>query len=72
VRSGKLNKAETMYLPENDAQMFDILSELRVYAAMNSLPRLAESLDDALVLLASDNRGAARAAVAAAFCQDKF
>ncbi|HMQ94139.1 MAG TPA: hypothetical protein PKA33_05820 [Amaricoccus sp.] len=61
-----------MYLPENDAQMFDILTELRVYAAMNSLPRLAESLDDALVLLASDNRCGAREAVAAAFCQDKF
>ena len=28
-----------MYLPENNAQMFDILSELRVYAAMNGLPR---------------------------------
>jgi hypothetical protein len=40
-----------MYLPENNAQMFDILAELRVYAAMNGLPRLAEQLDDALVLL---------------------
>ncbi len=47
-----------MYLPENDAQMFDILSELRVYAAANQMPRLAENLDDALVLLAlqSDRR----------------
>jgi hypothetical protein len=42
-----------MYLPENHAQMFDILSELRVYAAMNGLPSLAEKLDDALVLLAA-------------------
>jgi hypothetical protein len=45
-----------MYLPENNAQMFDILAELRVYAAMNGLPRLAENLDDALMLLASDRR----------------
>lgn len=46
-----------MYLPENDAQMFDILKELRVYAAMNHLPRLAEELDDALLLLVSEGRG---------------
>ncbi len=43
-----------MYLPENHAQMFDILSELRTYAAMNGLPRLAEELDDALMLLAAE------------------
>lgn len=42
-----------MYLPENHAQMFDILCELRVYAAMNNLGKLAEGIDDALVLLAS-------------------
>lgn len=41
-----------MYLPENDAQMFDILAELRVYAQTHGLPRLAEELDDALTLLA--------------------
>lgn len=46
-----------MYLPENDAQMFDILTELRVYAAMNQLPRLAEELDDALLLLVVEGRG---------------
>lgn len=46
-----------MYLPENHAQMFDILSELRVYAAMNALPSLAEKLDDALMLLAIEGRG---------------
>ena len=45
-----------MYLPENDAQMFDILSELRVYAAMNALPRLAEEIDDALLLLTAEAR----------------
>ena len=49
-----------MYLPENDAQMFDILSELRVYAAMNALPRLAEEIDDALMLLAAEGRRQAR------------
>jgi len=48
-----------MYLPENHAQMFDILSELRLYAAMNGLTQLAEKLDDALMLLASE--GGARA-----------
>jgi len=45
-----------MYLPENNDQMFDILTELRVYAAMNGLPHLAEKLDDALVLLTSETR----------------
>lgn len=43
-----------MYLPENHAQMFDILSELRVYAAMNNLTKLAEEIDDAMVLLATE------------------
>lgn len=43
-----------MYLPENDSQMRDILSELRVYAAQNALPRLAEQIDDALLLLLSE------------------
>jgi hypothetical protein len=51
-----------MYLPENDAQMFDILSELRVYAAMNGLPRLAEKLDDALMLLLAEGHRPARTA----------
>ena len=49
-----------MYLPENHAQMFDILTELRVYAAMNGLPNLAEKLDDALVLLQAECRRAGR------------
>lgn len=50
-----------MYLPEDDAQMYDILAELRLYAAMNALPRLAEELDDALVLLRTETlRQAAR------------
>ena len=55
-----------MYLPENDAQMFDILSELRVYAAMNALPRLAEEIDDALLLLTAESRRRARPARQAA------
>jgi hypothetical protein len=57
-----------MYLPESHAQMFDILSELRIYAAMNGLPQLAEKLDDALMLLSAEARVAAmprRAAPAA-------
>ena len=45
-----------MYLPETNAQMFDILTELRIYAAMNGMPRLAERLDDALVLLLAEGR----------------
>jgi len=45
-----------MYLPENDAQLFDILAEMRVYAQMNALPKLAEELDDALVVLAAERR----------------
>lgn len=45
-----------MYLPENHAQMFDILTELRVYASMNGLPNLAEKLDDAIVLLEAEAR----------------
>jgi hypothetical protein len=36
--------------------MYDILSELRVYAAMNALPQLAEMLDDSLVLLQAEGR----------------
>ena len=49
-----------MYLPESDAQMFDILTELRVYAAMNGLPQLAEKLDDALLLLEAEGRRSGR------------
>lgn len=49
-----------MYLPENDAQLFDILSELRLYAQMNALPALAEEIDDALVTLAVETRRNAR------------
>ena len=49
-----------MYLPEDNAQMFDILTDLRTYAAQNGLPHLAEKLDDALMLLATE--GGARAA----------
>ena len=45
-----------MYLPENNAQMFDILTDLRVYAAMNGMPKLAEKLDDALMLLSAEGR----------------
>jgi hypothetical protein len=45
-----------MYLPENDAQMFDILTELRLYAQLHALPGLAEELDDALVVLAVEAR----------------
>jgi hypothetical protein len=51
-----------MYLPESDAQMFDILTELRVYAAMNGLPQLAEKLDDALLLLEAEGRRSGRQA----------
>ena len=51
-----------MYMPENHDQMFDILSELRVYAALNGMPALAERLDDALMVLAEERAqsGAAR------------
>lgn len=60
-----------MYLPENDAQMFDILSELRTYAAANDMPRLAESLDDALMLLAAEARAPARNIAGTATSRDK-
>lgn len=43
-----------MYLPENNAQLYEILSTLRLYAAANALPSLAESLDDALHLLVTE------------------
>lgn len=43
-----------MYLPESHKQMFDILSDLRIYAAMNDMPHLAEKLDDALMLLLAE------------------
>jgi hypothetical protein len=43
-----------MYLPEDNEQMYEILAELRVYAAMNAFTLLAEELDDALVTLQSE------------------
>jgi hypothetical protein len=49
-----------MYLPENDAQLHEILTELRVYAQMNALPGLAEEIDDALMILATETRRTAR------------
>ena len=45
-----------MYLPENDAQLHDILTELRIYAQTHALTGLAEELDDALVVLAAETR----------------
>ncbi len=45
-----------MYLPESHKQMFDILSDLRIYAAMNDMPHLAEKLDDAMMLLLAEGR----------------
>jgi hypothetical protein len=60
-----------MYLPESNAQMFDILAELRVYAAMNGLPRLAEALDDSLMLLTAEGR-TPRAERGTAFARDKL
>ena len=49
-----------MYLPETNAQMFDILTELRIYAAMNGMPKLAERLDDAMMLLLAEGRNPTR------------
>jgi hypothetical protein len=52
-----------MYTPENHHQMFEILTALRAYAGANTMIALAESLDDALILLAEEGREAfARAA----------
>jgi hypothetical protein len=59
-----------MYLPETNAQMFDILTELRIYAAMNGMPGLAERLDDALVLLLAEGRNPARPVRAGATALD--
>lgn len=50
-----------MYMPENDAQMFEILSALRLYAAANALHGLAEEIDDALMLLSFGPEGQAGA-----------
>jgi len=49
-----------MYLPEDNAQMFDILTDLRTYAAQNGLHGLAEKLDDALMLLIAEGRAPSR------------
>ena len=54
-----------MYLPETNAQMFDILTELRIYAAMNGMPQLAERLDDAMMLLLAEGRNPTRPPLAA-------
>ncbi|MFO1142457.1 MAG: hypothetical protein U1E59_08710 [Amaricoccus sp.] len=51
-----------MYLPENNDQMFDILTDLRTYAAQNGLAQLAEKLDDALLLLVTEGSVRARGA----------
>lgn len=45
-----------MYLPESDAQLRDILIAVRLYAAENGLSRLAEELDDALMVLETETR----------------
>jgi hypothetical protein len=47
-----------MYTPENHDQMFEIISALRTYAGTHALPELAETLDDALVILAVQGREA--------------
>jgi hypothetical protein len=61
-----------MYLPESHAQMFEILTELRVYAAMNGMPQLAERLDDALVLLLAESHAPAGPSRVEAASQDKL
>ncbi|MBA3325760.1 MAG: hypothetical protein H0T41_11040 [Rhodobacteraceae bacterium] len=60
-----------MYLPENDAQMFDILTELRLYAQLNALPGLAEEIDDAIVVLAVETRRNAGSKPAAPRAEDR-
>lgn len=47
-----------MYTPENHDQMFEILIALRTYAGANTMAGLAESLDDALLILAAEGREA--------------
>jgi hypothetical protein len=59
-----------MYLPESHDQMFDILSDLRIYAAMNDMPHLAEKLDDALMLLLAEGRERSPARRASVVTQD--
>jgi hypothetical protein len=49
-------RCSRMYTPENHDQMFDIISALRTYAGTNTMPGLAEMLDDALLILASEGR----------------
>jgi hypothetical protein len=40
--------------------MFDILTELRIYAAMKGMPHLADRLDDAMILLLAVGRNPTR------------
>lgn len=65
-------KVVSMYLPENNEQMFDILSDLRVYAATNALPGLAEELDDALIQLEAESRRVTAKIEAGQSAGDKF
>lgn len=51
-------RKDAMYTPENHDQMFEILAALRAYAGANTMPGLAESLDDALIILAEEGREA--------------
>lgn len=60
-----------MYLPENNAQLYEILSALRLYAATNALPSLAESLDDAIHLLIAEASTRRTAAVPHTFGIDQ-
>lgn len=69
-RPGREKQDRPMYLPENNAQMFDILTDLRTYAAQSGLAHLAEKLDDALLLLVAE--GNARGDRAEPARQDKL
>jgi hypothetical protein len=70
-RTARKIRVQNMYLPENDDQMYDILSALRTYAAANDMPRLAESIDDALVLLTAEIRLQARRVAGTGTGRDK-
>jgi hypothetical protein len=60
-----------LYLPENDDQLYDILAALRTYAAANDMPRWAESIVDALVLLSAEIRLQARRVAGTGTGRDK-
>lgn len=54
-----------MYHPKSRSEMFDILEDLQHYAEIHGFPVLSETLADAAVILALEEKQLSRAKVSA-------